>query len=113
MGKSSADDLAHRGEVRRDAVELLRSAGSDAEAGHHLVEDEERVISGAEFAQPTEITWQRAEHSPYCRRRARRSPPRSDPRVHGKLLDRFDAIEGEGYRGVAETFGHAGRIGKT
>ena len=43
-GQAAADDLAERGEVGRDAVELLRAAAREAEAGHHLVEDEQRAV---------------------------------------------------------------------
>ena len=41
--QAAADDLAQRRQVGRDAVELLRAAVGDAEAGHHLVEDRASV----------------------------------------------------------------------
>src|SRR3954468_22066500 len=39
----AADDLAEDREIRRDAVQLLRAAASDAEAGDDLVEDQQRT----------------------------------------------------------------------
>ena len=42
--EAAADDLAERGEVRRDAVELLRAAERDAEARDDLVEDEHDAV---------------------------------------------------------------------
>ena len=38
----------------RDAVALRRAAAGDAEAGHHLVEDEHRAVPGAALAQAVE-----------------------------------------------------------
>ena len=43
-GQAAADDLAEGGQVGLDAVELLRAAEGEAEAGHDLVEDEERAV---------------------------------------------------------------------
>ena len=43
-GQAAADDLAQRGQVGRDAVDLLRAAEGDAEAGHDFVEDEQRAV---------------------------------------------------------------------
>ena len=42
-GQSAADDLAERRQVGPDAVALLRAAARHAEAGHHLVEDQQRA----------------------------------------------------------------------
>ena len=42
--QSAADDLAECGEVGRDAEQLLRAAERQPEAGHHLVEDQERAV---------------------------------------------------------------------
>ena len=41
--QAAADDLAEDRQVGRDAVALLRAAARDAEAGDHLVEDEQRA----------------------------------------------------------------------
>ena len=38
-GKTPANDLAERAQVRRDAVVRLRPAKRNAEPGHDLVED--------------------------------------------------------------------------
>ena len=40
----AADHFAQRGEVGLDVVELLSAAGRHAEAGHHLVEDQQRIV---------------------------------------------------------------------
>ena len=46
--EASTGDLPEHGEVRLDPVELLRPAARDAEAGDHLVEDEEGAGSVAQ-----------------------------------------------------------------
>src|SRR5208283_172760 len=43
-GQAAAQDLAQRGEVGSDAVELLCAAEREAEAGHHLVENQQRAL---------------------------------------------------------------------
>ena len=50
----AADDLAHHREVGQHTREFLRAAGRDAEAGDDLVEDQQRVVAGAEVAQQLE-----------------------------------------------------------
>ena len=71
-GQASADDLAEGGDVGRDAVELLGAAEGDAEAGHHLVEDQERAVGCRDLAQAFEVAGVRAGWCRRCRRRARR-----------------------------------------
>mmetsp|Transcript_34298 Transcript_34298/g.85468 ORF Transcript_34298/g.85468 Transcript_34298/m.85468 type:complete len:348 (-) Transcript_34298:500-1543(-) len=51
-GEAAADDLAHGGEIGGHAKVLLRAAVGDAEAGHHLVEAEQRAVLERERAQP-------------------------------------------------------------
>jgi len=46
-GEAAAQDLRQRGEVGPDAVELLRPAARDAEAGHHFIEDKENAFGVA------------------------------------------------------------------
>mmetsp|Transcript_10241 Transcript_10241/g.17627 ORF Transcript_10241/g.17627 Transcript_10241/m.17627 type:complete len:515 (-) Transcript_10241:180-1724(-) len=50
-GEAAADDLAHGGHVGGDAEVALRAAVRDAEAGHHLVEDQQRAVLGGQLAQ--------------------------------------------------------------
>jgi hypothetical protein len=52
-GEPPADDLAERGHVRLDA-ELALGAGEppDAEAGDHLVEDQESAVLVTELPEP-------------------------------------------------------------
>ena len=50
-GEAAADDLAERGHVGLHAVERLRAAERDAEAGHDLVEDEHRAVRARQLAQ--------------------------------------------------------------
>lgn len=49
--EAAADDLAHCGEVGANAKNLLRSAGSEAEPRHDLIENEDGSILGAEFTE--------------------------------------------------------------
>ena len=77
--KSAADDLPEDGQIRRHAVALLGTAARDAEAGDHLVEDEERARRVAEHdAGP------RGSRAPAGRRPCFRQPARRrctpDPR---------------------------------
>jgi hypothetical protein len=53
--QAAADHLAEGGQVRPDAEQLLGAAPGHPEAGHHLVEDEERAVAVAQRAQPLEI----------------------------------------------------------
>jgi hypothetical protein len=62
--EAAADDLAHGDEVGRDAHQLLRATGCDAEAGHHLVEDEQHAVLAAEAPQAGEIAGSR-QHQPH------------------------------------------------
>ena len=48
---AAANHLAEHGQVRAQAVALLGAAGTDPEAGHHLVEDEQRAVPVAQRAQ--------------------------------------------------------------
>ena len=52
--QTAADDLAEDGQVGQDAVALLRAAARDAEAGDHLVEDEQRAGRVAQLPQRLE-----------------------------------------------------------
>jgi hypothetical protein len=48
----AAHDLAEGEQVGRDAVEAVPAGAGDAEAGHHLVEDEQRAVPLAEALRP-------------------------------------------------------------
>ncbi len=47
--------LPKRRQVRRDLVQLLRSAISDAEARHNLVEDQQRAFAAGNFTQEFQV----------------------------------------------------------
>ena len=68
----AADHLAERREVGRDVVLGLGAAGVEAEAGDHLVEDQQRADPVALGAQPGEEPGLRARRRPCWRRPARR-----------------------------------------
>ena len=53
-GRPAADDLAEDRQVGQDAEALLGAAARDAEAGDHLVEDEQRAGGVAERAERLE-----------------------------------------------------------
>ena len=87
---AAADDLAERREVGPDAVELLRAALRDAEAGHDLVEDQHRAVPRAFLAQRLEETRHRRDavhvardrfddHAGDLARRVRRKLPAPAP----------------------------------
>ena len=84
----AADDLAEDRQVGEDAEALLGAAAGDAEAGDHLVEDQQRAGGVAERAQRLEEARRRRDdaHVPGHRldddrrralRRSARPPPRS------------------------------------
>jgi len=56
-GEAAADDLSEGGEIGDDAAEFLVAAAGEAEAGHDFVEDEDGIVSGAEFAEGFEEAW--------------------------------------------------------
>src|SRR5205823_14038708 len=60
--KAAADDLAHRGEVRRDAIQLLRSTGGNAQRDD-LVEDKEHPELVGDAAHPLYELWRRGDHT--------------------------------------------------
>src|SRR5439155_5277225 len=88
--QAPAHDLAQDGEIRQDAEPLLRAASGDAEAGDHLVEDEQRPGGVAEAAEQLEEARIR----------------RHDAHVPGDRLDddRREpfAVAGDGIRGLLE-----------
>ena len=55
-GEPASDHLAERRQVRRDPVQALRAARMNAEAGHDLVEHEERSLAAGDAAEAFEET---------------------------------------------------------
>ena len=53
-GRPPPITLPKRGEIGRDAEARLRAAERDAEAGDHLVEDQQRAVAIAQRAQPAQ-----------------------------------------------------------
>ena len=56
-GQAAADDFAESGEIGDDSAEFLVAAAGEAKAGHDFVEDEDGIVSGAEFAEGFEEAW--------------------------------------------------------
>ena len=64
------DALGGRHQVRRDAEIICRERRPEAaEAGDHLVEDQEDAVLGAELAQPLQIALRRRQHRGRTRHR--------------------------------------------
>ena len=108
----AADHLPERRQIRRDPVERLRAARVHAEAGHDLVEDEQRAVRGGELAQPLEEARGR-EHEPHV--------PDDRLEDHGRdlvvalrraLLDRVEVVERRGERVGDRARRHARRVGQ-
>ena len=53
--QAATDDLAEAGDVGPDTGELLGATPGHAEAGHHLVEDEQHAVAGGERAQRLQV----------------------------------------------------------
>ncbi len=51
-GEAAAEQLAVGGEVRCDAVQLLRAARGGAETGQHLVEEQHDAVAAGQLPQP-------------------------------------------------------------
>jgi hypothetical protein len=54
-GEAVAEGLAESGQVGGDAVDALGAVFGPAEAGDHLVEDEDGAVAGGEFANPVQV----------------------------------------------------------
>ncbi len=76
-GQAAADDLAEGVKVGVNAVELGGAATCDPEAGHHLIEDEQRAMAVAERAKSAEKARPREDEIHVAERWVRRSPLRS------------------------------------
>ena len=108
--KPTADDLAHRREVRRHAVHLLRAAGRQAERDH-LVEDEKNaeLLSGA--PEPFEELDCCRDHTAGSDdrlqdHRGQRGGFAADDRLGG-----VGVVEGQHHSLLQNPIGRAGRVG--
>src|ERR1039458_3007546 len=66
--RSSANNLAHGGQIRLDRKQFLRTAIGQAEPGHHFVEDQQRLVARCNSAQSLKISparWHTAHLSHY------------------------------------------------
>ena len=107
----AADDLPQHGEIGEHAVPLLRAAACDAEAGDHLVEDEQRARHVAEPAQHLEVAGLRRDDAHV--RRDRLHDDRGEPLAvaeHG-IGGRIGVVVGDDDRVRGGARRHAGRGG--
>ena len=106
--QAAADDLAEDREVGRDAVALLRPAARDAEAGDHLVEDEQRPARVAQRPQRLEEAGGRRDDAHVAGDRL--DEDRSEPfAVLGdRGRDRVDVVVGEHDRVAGDARRNAG-----
>ena len=81
--QAAADDLAQDRQVGRDAIARLGAAVGQAEAGHHLVEDEEGPVLLGQLAERARDSPARGARAPCCRR-----PARAGRRRPGRGSDR-------------------------
>ncbi len=108
---AAADDLAERGQVRANAVALLRATARDAEAGHHLVEDQHRAVPGAQLAHALQEAGSGRDAVHVAGHRL--DDDTGELAAHGgeALLQRFGIVVGQGDRVAREVGRHAGRGG--
>ena len=109
---AAADDLAEGGEVGIDAIQLLGAAERDPEAGHHLVEDQQRAVARAQVAQVLQV----ARRAAGCRLAlptigSTIRPAMSLPSSSNSLRRGVEVVVGQGQREVGQRLRHAGRIG--
>ena len=109
----ASDDLAQAREIGPDSVARLRASPRDAEAGDHLVEDEQRAVAGAEVAQASEKARRGRDHTHvagHWLHDERRDTPGMG---FERGLDRREVVErhGQGQRGQGrrhpQAVGHA------
>ena len=111
-GEAAADHLAERGEVRGHAVAFLRAAAPEAEAGDHLVEEEQRAVPVAEPAESFEEAGPRLDEPHVSRHRLH-----DDAGDGGRVgvedgLDGREVVERRQQRLGGERGGDAGGIGE-
>ena len=107
---AAADDLAERGQVRRDAVQRLRAAERDAEAGHHFVEDQQRAVLRAQLAQALQIAVARRDAIHVAGDRLDDQRRRSRRRASAnKSLRGVEIVVRQGQREIGERLRHARR----
>ena len=94
-----------------NAVDFLRAAARDAEAGHHFVEDQKRAVPGAFLPQHFKKAGLRKIETGVGRDRL--EDDRGDlAAVRAKsCAHRLDIVEGQSDRQVGECFRHAGAVG--
>ena len=62
-GHAASDDLSEGGEVRTDPIIFLRAAQGKAEAGDHLVKDQQRAVLFCDFPQEGKKAFRRRHHA--------------------------------------------------
>ncbi len=104
----AADHLAECRQVGLDAVQRLRAAGMHAEAGHHLVEDQQRAVRGGERAQALEEALLREDetHVP----RDRLDDDRGDLVLGEEVVDGLEVVERRGQRVGGGALRDSGRV---
>ena len=109
-----ADYLAQAGHVGLDAIALLRPAARDPEAGHHLVEDEERFRRTRLFPEHLEESRPGDEHTHVSHHRLDDGAGRLLPlRRPEEGAGRVGIVEGEDGGELRQLRRHSGRIGES
>ena len=91
VGVAAGDRLAVGGKIRHHAVPLLRAAPGDAEAGHHLIEDQDDAVLGGELAQGLQEGWlgtDAALQRLHADRRQLAGVPLDELARHGRVVER-------------------------
>src|SRR6185312_11440213 len=109
--KTPADHLAERGEVRPDAVQLLRAARRHAEPGHHFIENQQCAMLRGNGPQRLKKSRNR-RNAPHIAANRLHNHRRDLCSMHlERALQRLHIIEGQGNGMSLKPFGTPGESG--
>ena len=105
----AADHLAEGGQVGLDPEQLLGAAEGDAEAGHHLVENEQRAVAVAQLAETFEVPLDRRHQTHVAGDRLDEDAGHLVAVAAEQVLDRQQVVVRGGERVGGHRARHAGR----
>ena len=110
--QAAADDLAEAGDVRLDAVQLLRAAASDTEARDHFIEDQQRSVLARERAQSFQKAFGRRNDAHVSRDRLHDDGCDAIGVLLEQPPDGRQIVVGRDERQLGECGGHARTVGE-
>ena len=106
--QAPADDLAQRGQVRLDSIELLRAAKGQPEAGHDFVKDQRRSMLGRDVAEELQVMVVGRDTSHIAHDRLYNQAGNLPAESFKGLFHRFLVVEGQRQGKLRQLLQHAG-----